>query len=459
MKHLDRVLFGSNHMFYFVNPVNAEKSEGTPDRVDWDFAQKEIAQAKGFQTGFGAGLTKDQQQAQEQVLELLPLVSEANAMSEELDKQKAFEVILIAGAVQESGSKETKVVVKMKNLLNDNVWLWERGKFLNRRFLMQDLYQRFLDGDDTVKSIPQEEDPFWEPPEDILIGTANVFLQSLSYALDFDDKFGITDYKGSEEGNIIVNVTPCSLNGKPLDEESFVDNPKDLLGKPYHFKVTIRIVEVQKARFSRGIYVRYTTMGGEPIETPVLEGTLSPEFNHAKITSFPGITDDHLEWFDTGCIMFGVYGKQVDQVADQRLLLMSTKELRQMEHLQNPSMTHRQSTFKLGTGMGVGESAQLKSELILLKKKFDRLLKKEKRIQDIVTEYGNTAPDKQDPKAFYKTLHAAAFHQPGQLKYKVNMLHSYLKNQKDAATNGTTEANGTGGDVKPAGGSKACSVM
>ena len=30
----------------------------------------------------------DQQQAQEQVLELLPLVSEANAMSEELDKQK-----------------------------------------------------------------------------------------------------------------------------------------------------------------------------------------------------------------------------------------------------------------------------------------------------------------------------------------------------------------------------------
>lgn len=30
----------------------------------------------------------DQQQAQEQVLELLPLVSEVNAVSEELDKQK-----------------------------------------------------------------------------------------------------------------------------------------------------------------------------------------------------------------------------------------------------------------------------------------------------------------------------------------------------------------------------------
>ena len=39
-----------------------------------------------------------------------------------------------------------------------------------------------MDGDD-VAAIPKEEDPFWEPTEDVLIGTANVFLQSLCYAL------------------------------------------------------------------------------------------------------------------------------------------------------------------------------------------------------------------------------------------------------------------------------------
>lgn len=59
----------------------------------------------------------------------------------------------------------------------------------------QDLYQKFLDGDETVADIPREEDPFWEPPEDLLVGTANVFLQSLAYALDFDDKLSVTDYK------------------------------------------------------------------------------------------------------------------------------------------------------------------------------------------------------------------------------------------------------------------------
>lgn len=51
-----------------------------------------------------------------------------------------------------------------------------------------------MDGED-LSTIPKEEDPFWEPPEDVLIGTASVFLQSLSYALDFDDKLSITDYK------------------------------------------------------------------------------------------------------------------------------------------------------------------------------------------------------------------------------------------------------------------------
>jgi len=38
------------------------------------------------------------------------------------------------------------------------------------------MYQRYLDGED-VFSIAKEQDPFWEPTEDVLIGTANVFLQ------------------------------------------------------------------------------------------------------------------------------------------------------------------------------------------------------------------------------------------------------------------------------------------
>lgn len=55
------------------------------------------------------------------------------------------------------------------------------------------MYQKFLDGEED--DVVQEEDPFWEPTENVLIGSANVFLQSLAYGLEFDDRLTISDYK------------------------------------------------------------------------------------------------------------------------------------------------------------------------------------------------------------------------------------------------------------------------
>ena len=49
-----------------------------------------------------------------------------------------------------------------------------------------------------------------------------------------------------------------------------------------------------------------------------------------------------------------------------------------MEHIQKPTVTHRGSVYQPNPN---AESAQVKSELILLKRKYDRLAKKEKRIQ------------------------------------------------------------------------------
>ena len=35
----------------------------------------------------------------------------------------------------------------MRNIDNDNEFLWNRNKFLNRKYLMQEMYQNFVDGD------------------------------------------------------------------------------------------------------------------------------------------------------------------------------------------------------------------------------------------------------------------------------------------------------------------------
>ena len=72
-------------MYVYIDPA---ATETTPLIIDWEFAQREIAQAKGFQTGGDGKLSKEQQLAQEQVLELLPMVGESNEISEELNKHK-----------------------------------------------------------------------------------------------------------------------------------------------------------------------------------------------------------------------------------------------------------------------------------------------------------------------------------------------------------------------------------
>lgn len=453
LKHYDRILFGSNHMYILINPNNTEKAEGTPDEVDWEFAQKEIAQAKGFATGFGSGLSKDQVRVQEHVLELLPKVSEVNAISEELNKHKNFEVILISGAAHgEGGNAETKVMVKMKNLLNNNVWMWDRGKFINRHFLIQDLYQRFMDGED-LSQVPKEEDPFWEPPEDVLIGTASVFLQSLSYALDFDDNLTITDYKGEEVATVVINVTPCYANDKPLSEEYFVDEPSELLGRDYHYKVTIRNAKVHDKKFNKGLYIKYKPFKEDEFTTTeTAMNTQFPEFNHSKRFDFQSVTQEHLDWFDQGCISFLLYGRQEDSDPDATRTRMTTKELRQMEmQIARPGMGQR-STTMMNTDTSL---AKLKAELILLERKNKRLEKKEKRIQDLCEEWAKKPPEEQSFEAFHRAVAAAAAYQSGKLKYRVNLLMGILKDQNGTTANGGQIMM----DPKVAQGSRACAIM
>ena len=54
-------------------------------------------------------------------------------------------------------------MVRMTDLQNLNIWLWDRGKLMNRRFVMQEQYQKYLEGDDNILHLKKEEDPYWEP--------------------------------------------------------------------------------------------------------------------------------------------------------------------------------------------------------------------------------------------------------------------------------------------------------
>ena len=37
--------------------------------------------------------------------------------------------------------------MKMRHLETDHYWLWSRNKFVNRKYLMQEMYQNYVEGE------------------------------------------------------------------------------------------------------------------------------------------------------------------------------------------------------------------------------------------------------------------------------------------------------------------------
>ena len=94
-------------------------------------------------------------------------------------------------------------------------------------------------------------------------------------------------------------------------------------------QITIRSADIHKARFSKGTKIKFRVYKDEEYsETKMMKGTLSPEFKFSKVFSFPAITQEHIDFFDSGCITFLLYGLQEDTGTDSKMNKMTTKVFR-----------------------------------------------------------------------------------------------------------------------------------
>lgn len=76
----------------------------------------------------------------------------------------------------------------------------------------------------------QEKDPFWEPAgtSDVLIGSVHVYLQSLAYQIELQENLAITDYKGNDQGHVLVEIMPCDKTWNDLTD-TYVEDPQELV--------------------------------------------------------------------------------------------------------------------------------------------------------------------------------------------------------------------------------------
>lgn len=116
-------MFGSNHLYAFHHPVELEAANANNIKlpeVSYETAQEEIAAVAGFDMDTSEK-SREQLLLREELIETLPMVEEANAISQELDRKVDFEILLLSPEARGLSKGRAEVITPIDiDWSNDN---------------------------------------------------------------------------------------------------------------------------------------------------------------------------------------------------------------------------------------------------------------------------------------------------------------------------------------------------
>ncbi|KAJ8341846.1 hypothetical protein SKAU_G00341370 [Synaphobranchus kaupii] len=330
LQHLDRLILGSNSTYLFVG-FPSERGGEDWSRYDYDYFQSELAAAEGFHVHSlceeenPGDNSATQGQADPSLLavfydyiKLMPMVAEANQMSQELHKGVQFKLEIKNLAMSDSKGHdlEKEVAVRATSQENKQVWAWSKAKFINRKFLMEELYQGWVEkGEGGSRSpLPQELDPFWDPLEPIHLGSAHLWLQSLAFRIPLEEQVEVLGSEGTEEAILQTQLAPCSPAGLPLGEEDILIDPTELLGKRLDFTLVVEqccgLRWLRDAR-DRGVQIGFRVYDSPAtFYTPAVWHDTNPQLDHRMRFTMATVTQDFLGYLQTNALVLELWGLQ-----------------------------------------------------------------------------------------------------------------------------------------------------
>lgn len=385
LHHNDRVMFGSASLFVLHHPAELEKKrkEGVKiEEITYDLAQEEIAENSGFNMGKNSGQTKNDLLLQEDLVQMVPMVNESNAMAEELGKKVKFEILLVSPQARGLKEGRTEVKVKMKSTVDDAEWIWDRNKFVNRTYLMKEMFQNYYDGDEDW-DLPEERDPFWEPDDaEVYIGSVQVYLQSLAYLIEVEESLTITDHKGNDKGQLQIEAFPCNEKFSE-DLDDFVEDPKELIGRALYFKLKIPYARGLPAIFAKGeTFCKYKLyLDHEYTCTKSVSGTINPSYESEKKFTFNPVTKQFVDYLLNKPLVIEVWGKQSGRKMSRK---ESSGETVRGTATKKMSVGTKDSGKANGEIMSKEEGQNMRLELNKSQKRNERSEKKLKKMRELV---------------------------------------------------------------------------
>ena len=95
-----RLMFGTTQLYVFCNPKERDASKEKFEDPTYDLAQQEIAAHSGNIAGTSENKSVEDMLLDEDLVDMVPAVEEANSISEELDKKKKFELVIVPGVAR-----------------------------------------------------------------------------------------------------------------------------------------------------------------------------------------------------------------------------------------------------------------------------------------------------------------------------------------------------------------------
>ncbi|PAA48056.1 hypothetical protein BOX15_Mlig019522g3 [Macrostomum lignano] len=417
LHHNDRVLFGNNHLYVFHHPVDYAKmvkSAGKGDNKNADKlappnfedAQAELAANSGIMGLLGdskGGGNDDLMKLKDDLVKLFPEVQEANAMAQEMQRPVKFELLLMSaqGRGLREGEGQTEVYIRLINLENNTEFLWPKDKFLDRKFLMRDVYNSFMDGEADWKP-PEHEDPFLEPADTpVLIGTSLIYLESLAHLIEISQAFGVTNYKGDDQGKLEIEILPCDEEWNELTN-SFAE-PESLIANPLKFKIKVLTGKGLPKRFA-ALFCRYKYyLDDDYTTTEEVPGGSDPQFNFEKTYTVATVTQQFMNYLQNSYIIVELWGRQRDSGRIGGKIAQIAESPNDGAVKGGPSREGLDSTDGEG---GSGGTRKLLAELDTVTKEKERAELKVKQLQSLLNEARKKGDEKIDVDALDNTLSA-----------------------------------------------------
>ncbi|EGD78680.1 kinesin-Like protein [Salpingoeca rosetta] len=199
-------------------------------------------------------------------------------------------------------------------------------------------------------------DPFWDPPEDLFLGSSFVYLQPLAFGVGVDETLPVTDYRGLTVALLDVHVSLCDHGGKTLPDFALVQDPSDFADRRVDVLVRIdraRDVEWVQQDTTRGVACRYRfyTDAKKRTTREVYRSPQAAEFAYSKQFTIRTCSPNFVNYLKTNVLVLELWGKQGDGTTKLRRqhtggLLSATMSL--------PGSSSSSSSSRRGGGGGTG---------------------------------------------------------------------------------------------------------